>query len=359
MQLADALDVAQSAVSRIENGERSVDSIELARIAEVLRVSVLDLLADDDVADRLGLAARVEELRSPAALDVALSRVRELLRFDRLLDDLGAPAGERVERPMPTRALARPSKDQGRSLARWFRKELGLGDGAITDLSDLVEDELGLDVALEPLPEGLSGLCVISDHACLALVDSGAVVGRQRFTLAHEVAHLLAGDPEPILVDEQLFGRRPREVQANSFAAHFLMPEEGIKRALKGRPVTGRVAAELQYEFGVSLEALAWQLVNLGLLTEARQRSLRASSQKALAYQHGYLSNWQAGEAQRNVVRPPLRLVRRGFDAYRKGYIGIEPLASLFHIDDADWLRRELEAVGVAPEDWVDDTVEV
>lgn len=358
MQLADALDLAQSAVSRVESGERSVDSIELARIAEVLRVSVLDLLADQETSDELGIAARVEEQHAPAALDVALARVRELLRFDRLLDELGAPGGDRADRPVPPRLASRPSKEQGRELARWLRELIGV-EGPITDLSDLVEDELGLDVALEPLPEGLAGLCVVTDRACLALVDSSAVVGRQRFTLAHEIAHLLVGDPEPVLVDEELFSRSPREVQANAFAAHFLMSEEGIKRALKGRPVSGRVAAELQYEFGVSLEALAWQLINLGLLTDARRRSLLASSPKSLAYQHGYVSHWQAGEQQRNVVRPPLRLVRRGFDAYRKGLIGVEPLANLFRIDDVDSLRRELEAVGVAPHDWVDDTAEI
>jgi Zn-dependent peptidase ImmA (M78 family)/transcriptional regulator with XRE-family HTH domain len=359
MQLADALEVAQSAVSRIEGGERSVDSIELARIADVLRVSVLDLLADEESVDELGIAARVDEQRSPAALDVALARVRELLRFDRLLDDLGVPGSGRVAPPVPSWLAARPSKEQGKKLAQWLRKELGLGDGPITDLPDLVEDELGLDVALEPLPDGLAGLCVVNDRACIALVDSSAVVGRQRFTLAHEIAHLLAGDPEPVLVDEQLFSRSPVEVQANSFAAHFLMPEAGLKRAIKDRKVDGRVAAELLYEFGVSMDALAWQLLNVGWIKEGRRRSLQGTPPKVLAFQHGYVSQWQAGEQQRNNVRPPLRLVRRGFDAYRKGLIGVEPLANLFRMDDADWLRRELEAVGVAPEDWVEDTADI
>lgn len=359
MQLADALELAQSAISRIESGERSVDSIELARVAEVLRVSVLDLLADEESADELGLAARAEEQRAPAALDVVLARVRELWRFDRMLDELDDTVVDKSARPDPPPFGSRSGKEQGRGLARWLREELGVGDGPITDLPDLIEDELALDVALEPLPEGLSGLCVVTERAALALVDSSAVIGRQRFTLAHELAHLLTGDPEPVLVDEQLFGKSPREVRANAFAAHFLMPEEGVVRALKGRPITGRVAAELQYEFTVSLEALAWQLVNLGLLTDARRRSLLASSPKALAYQHGYMSQWQAAEKQRNVVRPPLRLVRRGFDAYRRGIIGIEPLANLFRMDDVDWLRRELEAVGVAPLEWVDDTAEI
>lgn len=359
MQLADALDVAQSAVSRIESGERSVDSIELARIADVLRVSVLDLLADDEITDDLGIAARVEEQRSPAALDVALARVRGLLRFDRLLDDLGAAGGERAHLPAPAWLSPRPSKEQGKELAQWLRNELGLGDGPITDLPDLVEDELGLDVALEPLPDGLAGLCVVNDRACLALVDSSAVVGRQRFTLAHEIAHLLAGDPEPVLVDEQLFSSSPRERQANAFAAHLLMPEAGLKRAIKERKIDGRVAAELLYEFGVSMDALCWQLLNLGWIKEGQRRSLQGTPPKALAFQHGYVSQWHAGEQQRHVVRPPLRLVRRGFDAYRTGLVGVEPLANLLRRDDAEGLRRELEAVGVAPEDWVEDTADI
>lgn len=359
MQLADALDVAQSAVSRIETGERSVDSIELARIAEILRGSVMDLLLDEQDANELGLAARAEETQDSEALTVALSRVRELLRFDRLLNDLGAPADERLTVPSPPPFSSRSGKDQGKELAVWLRGELRLGHGPITDLPDLIEDEMGLDVALEPLLQGLSGLCVVTPSAALLVADSSAVVGRQRFTLAHELCHLLAGDPEPVVVDEQLFTKSPREVRANSFAAHFLMPEPGIRRAVKGRTLSGRVAAELQYEFSVSLEALAWHLANLGFLTDARRRSLLASTPKVLAFQHGYVSQWQAAEQLRGLVRPPLRLVRRGFDAYRRGLIGIEPLANLLRHDDVEGLRRELESVGVGPQDWVDDTAEI
>jgi Zn-dependent peptidase ImmA (M78 family) len=337
-----------------------VDSLELATIARTLDVSVLDLLEDRPVPEGLlGLAARAQQVRAPGALDAARNRLLEFVTFDRLLDQLKASARPRPQRPELPRHEG-PPRVQGKKMALALRQALGFPPGPLPDLLDVVED-LGLDVALEPLREGLAGLCLHTDEIAMALVDSSPVLGRQRFTVGHELCHYLIGDAEPFWVDEQLFGgsRQTQETRANAFAAHFLMPEEGIRAHLRGRglPLDEHTVVELQHQFGVSLEALLWHLSNLRLISPRLRDSLQRAGPKALALRHGYIAEWAELERDRYVVRPPARLLRRALDAYERGLIGAERVAHLLQHPDPEQLRRELEDAGITPEGvWVKDT---
>src|ERR1044072_10049355 len=81
--LAELVGLTQSAVSRIEAGERAVESLELARLAKALRVSVLELLEERPLMEELLVAARTEAVES-AGLDRALSRVVDLVRLKQI-----------------------------------------------------------------------------------------------------------------------------------------------------------------------------------------------------------------------------------------------------------------------------------
>ena len=88
---------------------------------------------------------------------------------------------------------------------------------------------------------------------------------RRRFTIAHELGHwvcqCLDGAAQPVYCRAEEIGLDPQakalEREANIFAANLLMPEEAVR------------AAGGENRFGVSDEALAWRLYNLGLTEEA------------------------------------------------------------------------------------------
>lgn len=346
-ELAGRVGLSQSAVSRIESGLRGVDSIELAEIARALDVTVLDLLESRPLAQELRVAARAQGVADSAALERAIDRVVELVRLDDLLDELGLPDGLAAPAPMgpPQSSLA---IDQGRELARRVRDQWALGDDPLPELFGLVEDRAGVGVLLEPLEGGLDGLCARTDDLALIVVDSSAVPGRQRFTAAHELCHLLLGEGGLVLVDKQItsYGEPP-EMRANAFASHFLMPKEGIERYVGGRPVDERVVVELQFRFGVSFEALLWHLLNLKLISEETRNALFRRGAKALAYRYGYGSEWASQESQRGRRRPPRPLAERALGAYEQGRIGVEVVARLIGWEDAEALRAELEALGI------------
>lgn len=124
-------------------------------------------------------------------------------------------------------------------------------------IDDIVEEHFGIVIEYRDLqvefPEGdvqgaiyVNSKKIVVDHR-LVPEDNPSMLGRYRFTLAHELAHwrlhrhlYLRRDNEPALIksgdarpDHVMRSRSSdfKEVQANRLAACILMPREMIKRA--------------------------------------------------------------------------------------------------------------------------------
>ncbi|HEX5929634.1 MAG TPA: XRE family transcriptional regulator [Solirubrobacterales bacterium] len=353
-ELADLVGLTQSAISRIESGERSVESLELARLAKALAVSVLDLLEERPLMEELLIAARSEATES-AGLDRALNRVVDLVRLEQLVReaDQGPAQFCQAESPEAGGPIA-----EGEYLARLMRERWCLDDDPMpNNFESLIEDLSGLSIALEPLSEQVAGLYACVDETAIALVDSSVPLGRQRFTVAHELCHFLLRDTDRLIVDERLTGKSNAERRANAFAAHFLMPAKSVRRYLREREPDEEVIIELVHTFGVSLQALLWHLFNLDLLSRSRMRRIQDIGLKSLSIRYGYGDVWQRSDAERGLRRPPRHLRERVTSAYDRGAIGLEPLADLLGRSDLGSLRRELEDQGIgARENWWEET---
>lgn len=91
---------------------------------------------------------------------------------------------------------------------------------------------------------------------------------RQRFTIAHELGHILMGHIQPgqrahrdPLRRYDDYYERPMERQANDFAAQLLMPESVVRSAAKSAPSS----RELARQFKVSPDAMGYRVKNLGV----------------------------------------------------------------------------------------------
>jgi Zn-dependent peptidase ImmA (M78 family)/transcriptional regulator with XRE-family HTH domain len=350
-ELAERVGLTQTAVSRIETGARAVGSLELAEIAEVLSVSVLDLLRAGQ-RPMLAIAARLGHFRDPGAVDRALKRAGTLTRLDELLDSaLGAAPPEPASARLGGVGRG-PAVDQGRRLAGQVRRALRLGDGPLARFPEVLEERFRLDVDLSPLPEAVDGLCVSVGGRTLVLVGSSKPSSRQRFTLAHELAHYLVDDLDPLYVDERgVRARSVAEMRANAFAAHLLMPEPGVRSAIEGTADDAERAVRVALTFGTSVSAAAYQLGNLGLLPDPVRDRLADAGSKPLLMRYALPSDWQQDERGRGQVRPPGRLYGRATLAFRRGLIGLEPIVDLLQRPDRDQLRQELEDAGLTPDE--------
>src|SRR6266542_3178435 len=105
----------------------------------------------------------------------------------------------------------------------------------------------GAVIRYEPFPGQLSGMVHRQrDGRAVIGVNSLHPVTRRRFTIAHELGHLLLHEDEKFHVDEKstiAFRNQESsqatssdEIEANQFAAELLMPSEIIAKEIKMLP---------------------------------------------------------------------------------------------------------------------------
>jgi hypothetical protein len=133
------------------------------------------------------------------------------------------------------------------------------GEELPVPVESIAEDLLGLAVeARADMP--VSGMLLPAERRIL--VNAAEPETRRRFTIAHELGHWIcqcvgAKSPQPVYCRAEEIGVDPAakslEREANIFAANLVMPEAAVR------------AAAGENRFGVSDEALAWRLYNLGL----------------------------------------------------------------------------------------------
>jgi Zn-dependent peptidase ImmA (M78 family) len=139
---------------------------------------------------------------------------------------------------------------------------------------------LGADLAYAPFEGEVSGMLARGEDGAPPLigVNSAHANTRQRFTVAHEVAHLVMHPGTPMFIDR--FVRvnwrngesNLEEIEANAFAAQLLMPKKLVLDlvaevvAAREQITPDALAGQLAKNFQVSPLAMSYRLENLGIL---------------------------------------------------------------------------------------------
>jgi Zn-dependent peptidase ImmA (M78 family) len=144
-----------------------------------------------------------------------------------------------------------------------------------------VIDALGIYRVETKLQSGVSGVSMIDSEKKIITVNEGQHPNRKRFTLAHELGHIVLEHDTELNISENpsegaifLFrndrsatGSDWREVEANLFAAAILMPKELVDSALAGKfRVDEKDITELAEKFGVSTMAMSIRLSRLNYI---------------------------------------------------------------------------------------------
>jgi Zn-dependent peptidase ImmA (M78 family) len=144
-----------------------------------------------------------------------------------------------------------------------------------------IAKSLGARVRFSPLGDELSGFVFIKDGVPINGVNSLHHSNRQRFTIAHEIAHLhlhphhITSEvhvdkqfAEPVLKRDasSATGNEKLEVEANQFAADLLMPANILNELLEASPIDIEDESSIEEwskEFSVSKAALQYRIRNL------------------------------------------------------------------------------------------------
>ncbi len=182
-----------------------------------------------------------------------------------------------------------------------FRRTQGLGAAEALNLESLL---LQLNVLTVFLPlKGASGMALKINHEgqnnCFILVNANHPIGRQNFTICHELYHLFVQKNfTSQICHTATFDRKDEhEHAADLFATHFLMPEAAINRLLPEDELTQKTAISLasllileQY-FGTSRAAMLYRLSSLGYHSLGKNEALHKKYSKDIqknAHEYGY-----------------------------------------------------------------------
>lgn len=126
--------------------------------------------------------------------------------------------------------------------------------------------ELGIDVKLSSLPMNVSGQISKTENGYEIKINRHESRQRQRFTLAHEIAHFLLHKDAieglgGTLKDNVLYrsgAPETIEYEANRLAAFIVMPENVLKEAYSrfGENLSEGAVEHLAEQFGVSKAAM-------------------------------------------------------------------------------------------------------
>ncbi len=190
-----------------------------------------------------------------------------------------AGAGALVENPLKGVGVA--CVDDAEHAAARLRDAWDLGGNPIPQVVEMLE-ERGIRVLEADALESFDGLAAWAGDIPFMLVNRKVKdTCRLRFTLLHELGHLLLDIPD---------AAEPKEVErlCNRFASALLFPADAFRAHFgeRRRHITLQELIGLKEEWGMSIAAIAYRAKDLGILSEDGHRRFSiASSQRGFKKQ--------------------------------------------------------------------------
>jgi len=262
-EAAELLGIAQATLSRAENGLIVLTDDVIGRAADVYDVPSTFFSQPDPIFGapvsvhpmwRRKVDVTLREMdKIVAELNVRLMHIRRLLEAVEVDQGFGIPR-------LDVEEYGDPEKIAGIVRAHWR-----VPSGPIKDLTKLVE-AAGAIVVHSPLGgAAVSGVTfAVPGLPPLVVLNEEQPADRLRFTLAHELGHLVM----------HRFPTSTMENEANAFAGALLMPESDIRPYFVGRKVDFALLAALKPEWKVAMQSLLMRARSLKVISPNQERYL-------------------------------------------------------------------------------------
>ena len=341
MTQADAarvIDAARTTLVAIEKGERRLKPNELIQLARAYGRSVSDFVRPTPDIEPFEVQFRAvyhrqeqEELQINPVIEHFEQLCRNYLELEQIMD---APMTRTY--PPEYRCNTLPLEAAAENIALAERQRLGLGDGPLPLLRDILEISVGIRVFYLKMPPKYSEIYSYDPHlgACMA-INQNHYEERRRWSMAHGYLHFLAHRHKPVLDFDGQYQRRPESEQlAESFPKYFLMPTSGLLRrfndmsSVHGKFTTTNLFTLANY-YGVSLEALALRMEGMALLPTGTWDRLRVRGIKVRKVQQ----DLGLQETAHRSDQLPVHYQHLAIDALEQGKITEGRFADFLEVD--------------------------
>ena len=312
-ELARAVQLDRSALTKVETGGRKVSALELALIAEHLDRRI-EWFVDSPPEAVISRRSRREPGTPSPVIDKLTERIAREVEFVMELD-------EQLALTVTPDALRHPTSRAAVEAAASEARELLGVDAAepILDLSRQVARAGLLSFSIDLGAEAADGSSMLLRRGGIAVVNGHSHVGRRRLTLAHEFGHYLFADE--FSVDWQVAITDPsssREAKIDHFARALLLPSQGLSEAWAQHQADDRslreAAAITASEYRVDMSTLARRLIDLRLVSngDAQQvRNVRTTRADIIDFDLLIHEELDPPELARDYVEAVLRVYRR------------------------------------------------
>lgn len=333
--LAEKAGISAMAISKYENLKATPSSAVLLSLAKALGVRVEYFFRPVKV-QLQGIEYRKHSsLPKKAQSQIEGDVIEQLERFLELAEYLpNRPIDSfQVPGPVPHRI---EEYAQIEAATQALRHAWGLGVNPISELTDTLEERGIMVFQSKVLHDDMfDGLAVQVDGIPIIVVGAGWPGDRQRFTLAHELGHLVLKD--------RLARTLNIEKAANRFAGAFLAPASEVRRELGARRtwLEPNELCVLKQAYGLSMGGWLHRANDLGILSDANYR-------KMLRYFGS--QGWRKKEPCQNVLPEESKLFKQlVYHALAEDLISESKAAELLRLPLSQFVaERNMERAGKA-----------
>lgn len=166
-----------------------------------------------------------------------------------------------------------------------LRKELGEDEASPIDIFSLAQSIEKLTLIFYPAGERISGICYKGKASNVIIINSDMSIGRQRFSLAHELYHLYFDEKLGTTVSMISIGDGDEnEKKADQFASYFLIPQASLysiiqnyKNKFNSDTLSLEEVIRLEQYFGVSHKAMLFRLFEEKVITKSQFNEMQVN----------------------------------------------------------------------------------
>ena len=166
------------------------------------------------------------------------------------------------------------------ALAEMLRHEWGMESFASANIRSLAYANIkNLTILYFPMKVNICGCCSKTEDDKVIFINTNHTVGRQDFTLSHELYHLLYEDFDDFIVCG-LNNNSQSERDADNFASTFLMPDSALywfknKNRIEEWSIEDVIKCEQYYQ--VSHSAMLTRLKNLNWISQKQFKEFKSN----------------------------------------------------------------------------------
>ena len=329
--LAEKVNLSQTTISKYEKGISKPNSTILIKLAKILNVNENYFFKEETIE----LKNKEYRKRETSSIQLAsieskiLNQIENRFFIESLFPQKDITNFQIPDVKFPEIKYLKDIPE----ISKRIREVWKINDEPISDLCELLESK-GIKVFMinEPKESSFDGMTAVVNGYHIIVLSSDWPGDRQRFTLSHELGHLILKNKLPTSLKEK------EEKACDYFAGSFLLPSVPLKKKLgdKRRSLEIAELSLLKKEFGVSMQAVFIRAAQEGIISYQTSKSIwdyfekqnwtkqepgeQYPSEKIYIYDQLVMRALSEGFIENSKAAELLGLNMRTFNRFRKGF---------------------------------------